>query len=166
VIQQQTVRDIRAAIRPQPTPTQARMYLPTQFASKPTPAQREGGEEAVINIKHDGDPRYFDEAASSEDQNTPATRRRKGKGTNKKQSEDVVRGNEAGQKPMMKMEDVRPVQADNLYDLPQGSKPIGESEKSREQKPISRAERRRRIKEQILAAGEGEGFKGYRRRMW
>jgi len=34
------------------------------------------------------------------------------------------------------------------------------------EKPISRAERRRRIKEQILAEGEGEGFKGYRRRMW
>ena len=35
-----------------------------------------------------------------------------------------------------------------------------------QEKPISRAERRRRIKEQILADGEGEGFKGYKRRMW
>jgi hypothetical protein len=34
------------------------------------------------------------------------------------------------------------------------------------EKPISRAERRRRIKEQILAEGEGEGYKGYKRRMW
>ncbi len=31
---------------------------------------------------------------------------------------------------------------------------------------LSAAERRKRIKEQILAEGEGEGFKGYRRRMW
>jgi hypothetical protein len=142
------------------------MYLPTQFVPKPTPAQREGGEEGVINIKHDGDSGYLDEENNSGNQNTPATGRRKGKGTNKQQSEDVVAGNEAGQKPMMKMEEVQPVQADNLYDLAPGSKPVGELEKSREQKPISRAERRRRIKEQILAAGEGEGFKGYRRRMW
>lgn len=32
--------------------------------------------------------------------------------------------------------------------------------------PLSRAERRRKIKEQILYEGEGESFKGYRRRMW
>lgn len=35
-----------------------------------------------------------------------------------------------------------------------------------EEKPLSRAERRKKIKEEILLAGEGEGFKGYRRRMW
>jgi hypothetical protein len=40
------------------------------------------------------------------------------------------------------------------------------STKEEEEKPLSRAERRRRIKEQILAEGEGEGFKGYRRRTW
>jgi len=34
------------------------------------------------------------------------------------------------------------------------------------EKPLSRAERRKKIKEQILAEGEGEGFKGYKRRMW
>ncbi len=34
------------------------------------------------------------------------------------------------------------------------------------EKPLSRAERRRKIKEQILYEGEGESFKGYRRRMW
>jgi len=42
----------------------------------------------------------------------------------------------------------------------------GELVEKPKEKPISRAERRRRIKEQILAEGEGEGFKGYRRRMW
>ena len=41
-----------------------------------------------------------------------------------------------------------------------------EEETISQEKPISRAERRRRIKEQILADGEGEGFKGYKRRMW
>ena len=35
-----------------------------------------------------------------------------------------------------------------------------------EEKPMSRAERRKKIKEQIMAEGQGETFKGYRRRMW
>lgn len=47
----------------------------------------------------------------------------------------------------------------------------GEEHGSKEQlgpkeKPLSRAERRKKIKEEILLAGEGEGFKGYKRRMW
>jgi len=43
----------------------------------------------------------------------------------------------------------------------------GQEEKAKAgEKPLSRAERRKKIKEEILAAGEGESFKGYRRRMW
>lgn len=42
----------------------------------------------------------------------------------------------------------------------------GEVEVKETEKPLSRAERRRKIKEQILYEGEGESFKGYRRRMW
>jgi len=41
-----------------------------------------------------------------------------------------------------------------------------EAEPEQPEKPVSRAERRRKIKEQILYEGEGESFKGYRRRMW
>ena len=60
----------------------------------------------------------------------------------------------------------------------EAQKPIGgektkieEEQKSEEgskaeEKPLSRAERRKKIKEEILLAGEGEGFKGYKRRMW
>lgn len=46
------------------------------------------------------------------------------------------------------------------------SQPGEETTGETEEKPLSRAERRKRIKNQILAEGEGEGFKGYRRRMW
>jgi hypothetical protein len=38
--------------------------------------------------------------------------------------------------------------------------------KPSEVKPLSKAERRKKIKEEILAAGEGDGFKGYKRRQW
>jgi hypothetical protein len=41
-----------------------------------------------------------------------------------------------------------------------------EADTKENEKPLSRAERRRKIKEQILYEGEGESFKGYRRRMW
>lgn len=34
------------------------------------------------------------------------------------------------------------------------------------EKPLSKAERRKKIKEEIIAAGQGETFQGYRRRMW
>jgi hypothetical protein len=40
------------------------------------------------------------------------------------------------------------------------------SEKQKEEEKLSRAARRKKIKDQILADGEGESFKGYRRRMW
>lgn len=44
--------------------------------------------------------------------------------------------------------------------------PAEEPKVEPEQKPLSRAERRKKIKEEILAAGEGESYKGYRRRKW
>lgn len=53
--------------------------------------------------------------------------------------------------------------------IPEGILPVVEfktKEQISEEKPLSRAERRKRIKEQILAEGEGEAFKGYRRRLW
>ena len=63
-----------------------------------------------------------------------------------------------------------------IMEAQKGQKPVADTDsdeasmestdKTEEGKTISRAERRRKIKEQILAEGEGEGFKGYRRRMW
>jgi Mrp family chromosome partitioning ATPase len=55
-----------------------------------------------------------------------------------------------------------------------GQKPVGDEievgngsgDKEKEEKQLSRAERRKLIKDQILADGDGEDFKGYRRRMW
>ena len=43
---------------------------------------------------------------------------------------------------------------------------MSKSKLKAEEKPMSRAERRKKIKEQIMAEGQGETFKGYRRRMW
>lgn len=48
----------------------------------------------------------------------------------------------------------------------EGKSAKSKSGKPVEEKPLSDAARRRKIKEEILDAGEGEGFKGYRRRVW
>lgn len=56
-------------------------------------------------------------------------------------------------------EDTRPV--DNTEDARRG----GGGGISIPEKPLSRAERRRRIKEDLVTSGEGETFNGYRRRI-
>lgn len=78
------------------------------------------------------------------------------KAARKKQLEALKAQKEDGaQKPISNIE--------HLLDSGDNSK---KSEAQKQEEKLSRAERRRRIKEQILADGEGESFKGYRRRMW
>jgi hypothetical protein len=47
----------------------------------------------------------------------------------------------------------------------EGESVVEDTKPKAEEEKISPAERRRRIKAQIIAEGEGEGFKGYRRRV-
>ena len=51
-------------------------------------------------------------------------------------------------------------------ELRDGEEKTSKEQPGVEEKPLSRSERRKKIKEEILLAGEGEGFKGYKRRMW
>jgi hypothetical protein len=69
------------------------------------------------------------------------------------------------QKLMMVVEDIVPADAGSGETAPSESE-LQKAKSSPEEKPLSRAERRKKIKEEILATGEGEGFKGYRRRIW
>jgi hypothetical protein len=61
-----------------------------------------------------------------------------------------------------------PIQHADLYDLHESTdqEPVVETDGGKEEKPMSRAERRRRIKEELIIGSEEAGFKGYRRRMW
>lgn len=78
------------------------------------------------------------------------------KAARKKQLEalNAAKGN-GKQKPILDAES----------DLTAGSS-VQMSANHKEEEKLSRAARRKKIKEQILADGEGESFKGYRRRMW
>jgi hypothetical protein len=166
VLQQQTVRDLRAAIKPKPTPENARMYLPKQFAVQPTPSPKVGMaavsvetqvlddtnnvveiKESTNDIPADGakqmDPSVVDDSAEGRRSRRPA--------------QDDSGG---GQAP----HDDEPIAlADDQPQVPEYASPIPDKPK---EKPLSRAERRKKIKEEILATGEGEGFKGYKRRQW
>lgn len=164
VLQQATVRDLRAAIRPQldrlkPGPD---LYLPPQFTE-------DGYLIDVIKTEtqtaHDDavrDTTIIEDAGSTiEEESRQSIEERSSDmvGATQKAARRKVEesGLEMGQEAQNPIVDSKP------RDTPKETLPI--ASKPRE-KPISAAERRRRIREQIVAEGEGEGFKGYRRRMW
>jgi hypothetical protein len=167
VLQQQTIRDLRAAIKPQlvrPNPGPD-LYLPPQFRDAEyweargvvdavqvvEPETDNGGSMSGIESEEKGSDSGGD-GNGEEDNMIGATRWQKAAARKKKLLEEKVLLE--GQKRLAEEESG----GTNKDEQEVAPKP--------KEKPISRAERRRRIKEQILAEGEGEGFKGYRRRMW
>jgi hypothetical protein len=134
-----------------------KLYLPEKFRD-----QEEDGRGVVdVDVPHDagndveGDGRTNKEEMEENgegDNMVGATRWQKEAARKKK--DRINADTEESQKPMG------------------GEDPGKEEEKSSEdelkvaEKTLSRAERRKKIKEEILLAGEGEGFKGYKRRMW
>jgi hypothetical protein len=140
-LQQQTVRDLQAAIKPKEVPKQALLYLPPQFGggsgqAKPSPKEQGRGR-TVVEVKQSrGETAKVGKLKSIEQ--------------------------ESGESGTM------PSKHANLYDLPQKTdhEPMVETEAGKEERPIGRAERRRRIKEELTVGSEEAGFKGYRRRMW
>ncbi|KAH7390238.1 hypothetical protein BKA64DRAFT_747362 [Cadophora sp. MPI-SDFR-AT-0126] len=166
VLQQQTVRDLRAAIKPQlqRPKTAPDLYLPTlnedgylvdmvQIETRPVEQETK---EQVVEISDSGN-----DGVNGEGQETPnaesddmvgATRWQKA--ARRKKLEEQALQEKGAQQPI-------------IDDNNEGSRIVKPRTKSKpEEKPISRAERRKKIKEQIMAEGQGESFKGYRRRMW
>jgi len=136
------------------------MYLPKQFTENPVakPSPKENG--FAVEVGNSGNDGLLGEDRGEE---------QKGK-KNKHQSEEIVAAEGKEQKAMM-VED----RGSNLYDLPSDPElhdippnqdSTSDAEVSKDEKSMSRAERRKRIKEEIMAGSEEEGFKGYRRRMW
>jgi hypothetical protein len=166
VLQQQTVRDLRAAIkphlvRPKPGPD---LYLPPQFRDSEYWEAR-GVVDAIQVVEperngivdggggeEEGNAQGDVKGSGEEEDMIGATRWQKAAARKKKLLEEKVL--QEGQKLLAEEESSEA----NMEE--------GEVVPKPKEKPISRAERRRRIKEQILTEGEGEGFKGYRRRMW
>ncbi len=149
-------------VRPKPGPD---LYLPPQFRDVEYWEAR-GVVDAIQVVEPDGDSERpqngiengergieaAEEGNGEEDSMIGATRSQKAVATKKKLLEDKV----SQERQKLLAEEERGGTKQNKEEVILKTK----------EKPISRAERRRRIKEQILAEGEGEGFKGYRRRMW
>jgi hypothetical protein len=127
------------------------MYLPKQFEEQ----RREGDNEVLVNVKHGPDSDPVNEKST-----------RQNKGPKSRYQPEAIPGSELDEKSMAAVEDIQPVQAGGSYDLRPSSDPVGDLGNQVVEKQLGRAERRKKIKEEILAAGDGDGFKGYRRRMW
>ena len=131
------------------------MYLPKQFQKPPITVHSDGENEVIVNVQQGSSSDPADEKAAI-----------RGRGIKSRYQLEAKQGREEEQKPLVAEEDTQPVQASSSYDPPPDSDLAGDLENQIEVKPLSRAERRKKIKEEVLAAGEGDGFKGYRRRMW
>ncbi|KAG0650350.1 hypothetical protein D0Z07_2984 [Hyphodiscus hymeniophilus] len=155
-LQQQTVRDLRAAIQPKATPQAARLYLPTQFAVQPTPSPKanavDGLERAGANIEviREKPEVVALEGLGHVSEGTPENIK------NPIRDDYADIGKSTSQKPIARVEELPRNERESVLDI----------EAQRKEKPMSRAERRKKIKEEIMAAGEGEGFKGYKRRQY
>ena len=166
VLQQQTVRDLRAAIKPKPTPENARMYLPKQFVVQPTPSPKAGiaGVSVETQVLNDSD-NVVEVRESSND--IPADGARQMDPSVVDDSAEGRRGPRPAQDNSgggQALHDHEPIELED--DPPQVPAYASLIPNKPKEKPLSRAERRKKIKDEILATGEGEGFKGYKRRQW
>ncbi|KAF8859821.1 hypothetical protein BDZ45DRAFT_724973 [Acephala macrosclerotiorum] len=161
VLQQQTVRDIRAVIKPQlvrSPPQGPELFLPPQF--------REDGYLVDVIVDPVLPPKDREqinvELETTKDEQSNDTGEEEGS-EQENIDEDMI-GATRWQKAARKkqLEALKAKQDGGAPSEDKGQK----SEAQKQEQKLSRAERRRRIKEQILADGEGESFKGYRRRMW
>ncbi|KAF7955796.1 hypothetical protein EAE96_004719 [Botrytis aclada] len=172
VLQQQTVRDLREAIKPQfqaklvglevpdnlninadrsGRKDQVEVFLPKKFENE---AAREGNIRA--EIKRDAEEES-DEVVGRKGKNKKARGNEKGEWNEVELEESVTKARK----------DYGSVEGEGVgwVDNTEGVRRGGGGEIAVPEKPLSRAERRRRIKEELVTSGEGETFNGYRRRV-
>ncbi|TGO58263.1 hypothetical protein BCON_0057g00510 [Botryotinia convoluta] len=175
VLQQQTVRDLREAIKPQFQAKLVGLEVPDNLNINADRSGRKGQVEVFL-------PKKFENEAVVREGNIRAEIKR----DVEEESDEVVRKNRKNKKGRGEEneewsgveleESVIEVRKDygsveregesaGSVDNTEGIKKGGEGEIAVPEKPLSRAERRRRIKEELVTSGEGETFNGYRRRV-
>ncbi|ETS84983.1 hypothetical protein PFICI_03008 [Pestalotiopsis fici W106-1] len=148
VIQQRTLRDLRKAIRPDPRPS-PKIYLPDRFKQSTT--ELEDG--TVVNIEN------HDDAPS-------------GNAAQQKKGDFVIEvrpsvPEDVSQKPLNEKESHSDSDKGQSKSDQNGKKKSDNTkQQAEEEEPISRAERRRRIKEEIRELSQGETPLYYQRRLW
>jgi hypothetical protein len=159
VIQQRTLRDLRQAIKPTPRPS-PKMFLPDRFKQSTTELadgtvvilDDDGGgpgqkPELVVEVKPSVAEDPSNEQQSNPDDNTHNARGGSAvteQPTKTTKSKTKSKGSKNGKR------------------RDSGVEPGSESP----QKPMSRAERRRRIKEEIMRLSQGQERGYYQRRLW
>ncbi|KAK3906582.1 hypothetical protein C8A05DRAFT_11668 [Staphylotrichum tortipilum] len=144
VIQQRTLRDLRAAIKPSPRPS-PRILLPDRFKQSTT----ELADGTIIVLNDGGDPSEQGAQKTVEVKPTVA------EGTSKQAQRPISKqSGKTGRKrgTSSRQSGKGKVAAGDGADQPQ--------------KQMSRAERRRRIKEEIMKLSQGEERGYYQRRLW
>ena len=135
-IQQRTLRDLRAAIKPSPRPS-PKIFLPDRFQKSTT--ELEDG--TIVAVDDDFD-----------------VPRRKTQGALVVEVKQTLPEGAEG------LQEQKPVVDDN--EGPTRTARGDEAQSDKVEKPISRAERRRRIKEEIMQLSQGEERGYYQRRLW
>lgn len=177
MLQQATVRDLRAAIKPQMARPVADLQvnlsphisddIPDQeILVNATPRDADNiGSDAKrlqsadeIEVTSEGGSETGGGNEAQEDDMVGATRWQK----QQRRKERLLAEQQRGQKPVVENE--KQAGRDTTASLPKDTK--DKSKRGVEEKPLSKAERRKKIKAEIIAAGQGETFDGYRRRMW
>ncbi|TEY29340.1 hypothetical protein BOTCAL_0957g00010 [Botryotinia calthae] len=172
VLQQQTVRDLREAIKPQFQAKLVGLEVPDNLNINADRSGRKGHVEVFLpkkfenNVVQEGNiraeiKRDVEEESDEMIGKNGKNRRVRGKESEEWSEVEVEESAIEEQKDYgsIEGEDSRPV--DNTEGARRG---VG-GEISVPEKPLSRAERRRRIKEDLVTSGEGETFNGYRRRV-
>ncbi|CAG8984276.1 hypothetical protein HYALB_00010701 [Hymenoscyphus albidus] len=158
-------------------PPELQLYLPPQFRDEDldqrgfvdaTPVEIEKfshiQEENPVSIAAGGEKEGNSNegsktGADDEEDMIGATRWQK----EKRRKQRLLANSEQAQKPLKKEGAKAKVSQKGSEASTQSTK---DAKTKAAQKPLSKAERRKKIKEEILAAGEGESYQGYRRRKW
>ncbi|KAK4042170.1 hypothetical protein C8A01DRAFT_44820 [Parachaetomium inaequale] len=152
VIQQRTLRDLRAAIKPSPRPS-PKIFLPDRFKQSTT----ELADGTIIVLDGGG-------GGGEEQEEKPVVEVKPTlpDGAVAEDGDDV----DSPESPA-EDEPTKTAKSDTKTDEKEkGADPAAEDGSDQPQKPMSRAERRRRIKEEIMRLSQGEERGYYQRRLW
>ncbi|KAF7924196.1 uncharacterized protein EAE97_010808 [Botrytis byssoidea] len=159
VLQQQTVRDLREAIKPQFQAKLVGLEVPDNLNINADRSGRKGRIEVFLPKK------FENEAVREGNRKAEESDKVIGKnGRNKKAT-----GEENEEWSAVELEGSVEVEGEEegagLVDNTEGINKGRGGGIAVPETPLSRAERRRRIKEELVTSGEGETFNGYRRRV-
>ncbi|KAK4456753.1 hypothetical protein QBC42DRAFT_292272 [Cladorrhinum samala] len=193
VIQQRTLREIRAAIKQPPKPS-PKIFLPDRFKQSTT--ELEDGTIIIVDEDPDYQPFRPPHVDVEIKPTEPEVLQEKEEGEEGKEGKEEEEGSsgaweEGGEeegKEEKEAQEGKKVEAESAQQPPSQQQQKGsggswwnrrpslpsfrksskdDSEKSNSQKPMSRAERRRRIREEIMKLAQGDGERAvYQRRLY